>query len=318
MWSPYRHAAALLWDAVVLRQRLCLFRKVLAHRKRRHDLPLVRRWRPCWNIAALLVRGRWRLRRVHNDDRGKQGRNKHDRGQGSALRPERPCLLGLRAAASVLLLACFRFRSKHLQKQWRLHISVHSRLHYVGTQKLAVPEAVAQGEYHFFLSHVCAAAFRPRVVRDVPTYGHTRACGDGAQAWTTGANQMRICKERLKVLCPDVVVFLECDGRDSRSVSRSVKASRPVWPPQRLAALSPPPSKLELALRSVDDLRMGMGAEYVERSRAFIFFVSSGYFDSCSRLAVARTLDSQAGAVDRCWTGAMIAHSRRQTAFASF
>jgi hypothetical protein len=219
---------------------------------------------------------------------------------------------------SVLLLACFRFRSKHLQKQWRLHISVHSRLHYVGTQKLAVPEAVAQGEYHFFLSHVCAAAFRPRVVRDVPTYGHTRACGDGAQAWTTGANQMRICKERLKVLCPDVVVFLECDGRDSRSVSRSVKASRPVWPPQRLAALSPPPSKLELALRSVDDLRMGMGAEYVERSRAFIFFVSSGYFDSCSRLAVARTLDSQAGAVDRCWTGAMIAHSRRQTAFASF
>ena len=40
------------------------------------------------------------------------------------------------------------------------------------------------------------------------TFTATACNARGAQVWTSGANQMRISKERLKLLCPDLVVFL--------------------------------------------------------------------------------------------------------------
>jgi hypothetical protein len=73
-----------------------------------------------------------------------------------------------------------------MRRYWIVHRTAKEayglRLRYVGTHQPAVPVELSDGLcFHLFLSH----------------------------AWTTGANQMRICKERLKLMCPELKVFLE-------------------------------------------------------------------------------------------------------------
>ena len=47
-----------------------------------------------------------------------------------------------------------------------------------------------------------------------------------------------------------------------------------------MPTLSPSGRWIETALHSVDDLREGRGAEYVDKSRLILIFVSDGYFTS--------------------------------------
>lgn len=89
---------------------------------------------------------------------------------------------------------------KNRERRRLVNDAAKLRLRYVETGKLAevAPLSEADGEeFHVFLSHV----------------------------WTTGADQMRITKERLRYLVPDLKVFLDVDdlyeGRGAEYVDKS-------------------------------------------------------------------------------------------------
>jgi len=86
------------------------------------------------------------------------------------------------------------------------------RLHWSGTDAEVFAPPIADDAYHLFLSHV----------------------------WTSGQDQMRIIKQRLLELVPDLTVFLDVDD-----------------------------------LKEIGDL-----AQYIQRSHAVLAFCSKGYFQS--------------------------------------
>lgn len=112
--------------------------------------------------------------------------------------------LAASAFVSAALLAV-EMRGERRRLQSEARETAARRLRYVDTNREVMPPRIEVDEYHLFLSHV----------------------------WSTGQDQMRIVKDRLCVLLPELVVFLD-----------------------------------------VDDLTHGSGAEFVDRSRVVLVFVS--------------------------------------------
>lgn len=119
-----------------------------------------------------------------------------------------PWLVALAVVGSVTLLfaGCGLIRMLQQRARWHteyrrvLKESMRARMRYVANGRPAIPCRIsddAEG-FHIFLSHV----------------------------WTTGADQMRICKERLRLLVPEMRVFLDVDdldeGKGAEYVDRSL------------------------------------------------------------------------------------------------
>lgn len=76
---------------------------------------------------------------------------------------------------------------------------------------------------------------------------------------------MRIVKQRLIEMLPDVEIFLECVPRIELLPHASIALDGP---------------RFLLYINSVDDLKFGRGAEYIDCSQAVLAFCTTGYFKS--------------------------------------
>lgn len=113
--------------------------------------------------------------------------------------------------------------------------------------------AIAANSYHVFLSHV----------------------------WSSGQDQMRIVKQRLVEMLPELVVFLDVDGESKHA---SVTA-----PPPFPSAVTPRLHLLSL-LRS-DLKEIGSLEEYVKRTSNMLVYCTKGYLTSrnCQKELIAST-----------------------------
>ena len=110
--------------------------------------------------------------------------------------------------ALALLVYCIWQHVKRMREMRRLQAH---RLRITSNHHFATAKACESGRFHLFLSH----------------------------AWQSGQDQVRIIKERLVLMQPDLQIFLD-----------------------------------------VDDLDLGRGCEYVDRSQHVLAFISAGYTES--------------------------------------
>lgn len=155
------------------------------------------------------------------------------------------------ALVLIALVLCCLLRH-HLSQ--RRHFKMHqaqlerNQLHYVVTGTHAVPVPLGSSRYHLFLSH----------------------------SWVSAQDRMRLIKERLSTVLPELVVFLDVDGWCC-PLPRCMLVVSPSWGP---ASRAPPCSHARLRPRLRTDLSEGRGAVDVAASQRVISYCSDDYFAS--------------------------------------